>query len=431
MRVCELFAGVGGFRLGLERSGWDIAWSNQWEPGERKQWASKCYVSHFGADGHVNRDIASVRVSEVPNHDLLVAGFPCQDYSVATTKAKGIQGKKGVLWWEIYRILKARRPPFVVLENVDRLLRSPSGQRGRDFGVMLWCLSKIGYGVEWRLVNAADYGAPQRRRRLFILAARGETAIGRELASAGDWHDWLQKTGFFATVFPAVHDLVYPLVPEPPHQTLHAQLQRVSDRFSFDFQSAGVMAGGTIWTAGVKPRPEPLMSLGSILETDVEDGFFVRREDIATWRYLKGSKAEPRKASNGYRYAYSEGAIPFPDRLDQPSRTILTKEGSPSPSRFKHVVLDPQVGRYRVLTPLECERLNLFPDGWTEGLPPSRRYFCMGNALVVGLVERIGAHLMKWASHDLSAKIRRSKRQRFTTRRRVTAGKQSSLAAVR
>src|SRR5437016_5074566 len=115
MRVCELFAGVGGFRLGLEKSGWDIVWSNQWEPGERKQWASKCYVSHFGGDGHANRDIASVRVSEVPNHDLLVAGFPCQDYSVATSKAKGIQGKKGVLWWEIYRILKARRPPFVVL----------------------------------------------------------------------------------------------------------------------------------------------------------------------------------------------------------------------------------------------------------------------------------------------------------------------------
>src|SRR5438552_364694 len=125
MRVCELFAGVGGFRLALERSGWEVVWSNQWEPGEKAQWASNCYAGHFGKKGHLNADIAAVAASTIPEHDLLVGGFPCQDYSVATTKARGIHGKKGVLWWEIRRILRAKRPPFVLLENVDRLLRSP------------------------------------------------------------------------------------------------------------------------------------------------------------------------------------------------------------------------------------------------------------------------------------------------------------------
>src|SRR2546422_1577073 len=201
MRVCELFAGVGGFRLGLETNGWEIVWSNQWEPGEKAQWASRCYVSHFGSKHHDNRDVSKIRAKKIPNHDLLVGGFPCQDYSVATTNAQGIHGRKGVLWWEIYRILRDKRPRFVLLENVDRLLRSPSRQRGRDFAVMLWCLDALGYVAEWRVLNAADYGAPQKRRRLFILAARSGTALGRAIIGAKDRHDWIQKTGFFAGGF--------------------------------------------------------------------------------------------------------------------------------------------------------------------------------------------------------------------------------------
>src|SRR3989454_2996529 len=149
-RVAELFAGVGGFRLGLGRAGWEVVWSNQWEPRQKHQWASRCYVAHFGPEGHINQDIATVYEATIPNHQLLVGGFPCQDYSVATTKAQGIHGKKGVLWWEIHRILRAKRPAFVLLENVDRLLRSPGGQPGRDFGIMLWCLNDLGYVVEWR-----------------------------------------------------------------------------------------------------------------------------------------------------------------------------------------------------------------------------------------------------------------------------------------
>ena len=115
IKVVELFAGVGGFRLGLEgwngkstssnykqnfESPYEVVWSNQWEHSTKIQHASAVYENRFGMDNHSNKDIASVEVSEIPDHDLLVGGFPCQDYSVATTlkNSKGLIGKKGVLW---------------------------------------------------------------------------------------------------------------------------------------------------------------------------------------------------------------------------------------------------------------------------------------------------------------------------------------------
>jgi len=176
--VCELFAGVGGFRIGLEESdpNWNTVWANQWEPGRKSQYAYDCYVSHFGKNkNYINEDIASIDKEDIPDHNLLVGGFPCQDYSVARTGAKGMEGKKGVLWWQIRDVLETKSPKFVLLENVDRLLKSPASQRGRDFGVILACFNDLGYTVEWRVINAADYGFAQRRRRTFIFACKNDT----------------------------------------------------------------------------------------------------------------------------------------------------------------------------------------------------------------------------------------------------------------
>ena len=134
IRVVELFAGVGGFRVGLERCAPDVfrtVWANQWEPGQLKQWAYRCYAQRFGPEHRcVNEDIAAV-LHATPEHDFPVGGFPCQDFSVAKTGAAGMEGKKGALWWFINTVISARRPSFILLENVDRLLRSPSAQRGR------------------------------------------------------------------------------------------------------------------------------------------------------------------------------------------------------------------------------------------------------------------------------------------------------------
>ena len=413
-RVVELFAGVGGFRLGLEgvpsdpRRGeqWRVVWSNQWEPSTKTQHASDCYVHRFGPQGHDSRDIAAVLDEHegggqtVPEHDLLVGGFPCQDYSVARplSQADGIAGKKGVLWWEINRLLELRRPRFVLLENVDRLLKSPSTQRGRDFAVMLSCFARLGYAVQWRVVNAADYGFPQRRRRAFILAELDGGTL-----DVSDPSVVAAKSGVLARALP-VDPLDSPVVTERigPDPFVVSESFGVGRRIS-PWRNAGVLLGDVAHTFDVDPTgvERDTATLGSILlpESQVDESFYLAEHSWDQWVYLKGAKREPRiDKKTQHRYVYSEGAVEFPDPLDRPSRTVLTGEGGTSPSRFKHVV-QTQTGSYRRLTPVELERLNGFPDGWTAevrpgvAMPDGRRAFMMGNALVVGLVERIGNEL--------------------------------------
>lgn len=397
LRVAELFAGVGGFRLGLETAGHRVVWSNQWEPSTKAQHASECYVRHFGPAGHTNVDIATVDAKTIPDHDLLVGGFPCQDYSVATTKAKGIEGKKGVLWWEIERILSAKRPKYVLLENVDRLLKSPTSQRGRDFAVVLRCLSDLGYSTEWRLINAADYGFPQRRRRVFIFAALRISPWGRLMQSSGSRPSYLDQVGFFSQSFPTLRnqttlgDIAAPFAVLP-------EVQVVSDEFSKPFLKAGMNVGTKVWCRDVLPKVSKPTPLRDLLQFPAPPDYYIPREKLARWEYLKGAKAERRVAANGFEYHYTEGAIPFPDEIDAPARTLMTGEGGTSPSRFNHIIRDPTSRRLRVLTPIEAERINGFPDDWTEGMPEHWRYFCMGNALVVGLITRMGRVLSKEAT---------------------------------
>jgi DNA (cytosine-5)-methyltransferase 1 len=399
--VVELFAGVGGFRLGLEPSGSETIWANQWEPSTKTQHAAKCYRDHFGPDSINNEDINSVVKQSsdnghgpIPDHDLLVGGFPCQDYSVAKVRsqAHGIVGKKGVLWWAIHRIIETKRPQLVFLENVDRLLKSPTAQRGRDFAIILACLSDLGYLVEWRVVNAADYGFPQRRRRVFLIAHR----VDEE--PEPDWRGpiaWMADEGVLARGLPIEPPLATDV--DPPDLKLEGDLAELTETFGIGnaltpFLTAGVMWRRAVWTRPVVAEYSGAKKvLGDVLQRteDVPESFFIPKDQIERWTYLKGPKDVPRIAKNGHEYVYSEGGIAFPDPIDQPSRTILTGEGGVTPSRFKHVI-DAGNGRLRRLTPLELERLNGFPDDWTNtGMPDGRRAFMMGNALVVGLVSRV------------------------------------------
>lgn len=402
IRVVELFAGVGGFRIGLERASehYKTIWSNQWEPSTKRQDASIVYCHRFGEQGHSNEDIATVPTSDIPQCDLLVGGFPCQDYSVATTlkRSGGIEGKKGVLWWQIYRILDEmkQKPNYLLFENVDRLLKSPASQRGRDFAIILASLNDLGYTVEWRIINAADYGMPQRRKRTYIIGYKSDLAMTQQIDNP---LEWILSKGVMARAFPLSID--YKKQPTSFH--IEGDLSTVSSSFNkgkkdSPFENVGIMKDRKVTTIEAKAKYDgPILTLGDILldDKEVPAEFFIPEEELPRWEYLKGSKTEKRiNKTTGYEYNYSEGSMAFPDFLDRPSRTIITGEGGKGPSRFKHVVYTSN-GRYRRLTPLELERLNMFPDYHTKGVSDMRRAFLMGNALVTGIVERIGAVLIE------------------------------------
>jgi DNA (cytosine-5)-methyltransferase 1 len=254
LKVAELFAGVGGFRLGLEKNNnYEIVWSNQWEPSTKMQHASMVYEARFGKENHSNEDINEVvtrNVEEIPNHDLLVGGFPCQDYSVATTlnNSKGLKGKKGVLWWAIHKILedKKNKPKYLFLENVDRLLKSPASQRGRDFAVMLKSLNDLGYAVEWRVINAAEYGMPQRRRRIFFIGYHKTTDTYKRLSKSKKI-DWLLEKGTIANAFPVFQDN------KLEEFEIKGDLVEITNEFNKNgklspFQNTGLLFKGKVYT---------------------------------------------------------------------------------------------------------------------------------------------------------------------------------------
>ena len=443
--VCELFAGVGGFRCGLnniktaedygKEEKWDTVWFNQWEPSEKTtQYAHDCYVYRFGprldinGEDTTNYNIEDVDKAKIPDFNLLVGGFPCQDYSVASSLAtsKGLEGKKGVLWWSIRETLEVKNPSFVLLENVDRLLKSPAKQRGKDFGVMLACFRDEGYTVEWRVINAAEYGYQQRRRRIFIFAYKNDTKYAERILKTIRYTDELEedkkiecmenvvlKEGFFAETF-AVNKADKAKMKV---KVLPTEIGEVSDTFQCAFENSGIMKDGIIYTIKTTPTYNgKQITLGDVMETgEVEEEYFIPeeklyytnpsvthsdeteqrlpKEDRQTWQYLKGAKKLLRTSSTGHEYVFSEGAISMIDQEDKPARTMLTSEGGFS--RTTHIVKDKMTGRVRLLTATEAERIQGFPTdhtkyclvkGETVEMPLRKRRFMMGNALVVNLV---------------------------------------------
>lgn len=439
--VCELFAGVGGFRCGLnnirtaedygKEEKWDTVWFSQWEPAEKNtQYAHDCYVYRFGTrldnngDDTTNYNIEDVDKTTLPDFNLLVGGFPCQDYSVASSLAtsKGLEGKKGILWWSIRETLETKKPAFVLLENVDRLLKSPAKQRGRDFGVILACFRDEGYTVEWRVINAAEYGYQQRRRRTFIFAYKNNTKYADRILKSVGYADTLKeesmknailKGGFFAETFPVNKaESTKIKIKELP-----LEIGEVSETFQCTFENSGIMKDGIIYTMKTVPNYHgKQITLGDVMETgQVEEQYFIpeeklyytdpmvthsneteqrlSKEDRQTWQYLKGAKKLLRTSSTGHEYVFSEGAISMIDQEDKPARTMLTSEGGFS--RTTHIVKDKMTGRVRLLTATEAERIQGFPTNHTKyclvkgeivEMPLRKRRFMMGNALVVNLV---------------------------------------------
>lgn len=404
-RYIELFAGVGGFHIGLDRADKDFfkcVMANQWEPGSKDQFAANIYKKRFPDDKLINDDICKVSASDMDT-DLLVGGFCCQDYSIVCNKSKsmGIEGKKGVLWWEIIRMINEmeNKPKYLLFENVDRMLISPSKQRGRDFSLILQSLINLGYNIEWRVIDASKYGMPQKRKRVFIFGfLKGEFNVTTP-------DEWLYEDGVLAKALP-VKPQKEPGIWGLDGRELNPDLVTLSDHFNKGnivdnpFCNAGVVIDGLVYTDTVEvDYSGPYTNLGDILVKGddrkyITDEYYITDPDeIKKWEYVKGHKEFTRINKDGYEYVYSEGAMAFPDYLDRPARTLITSEVSSNPNRFTHIIKDPETGKLRRLVPLELERIQMFPDNHTEGTTDKKRGFLMGNALVCGIVERIGREL--------------------------------------
>lgn len=399
LTVAELFAGVGGFRVGfnkivkidengraVENNVWNFVWANQFEPSSKVQHAFDCYTQRFGNDNSSNEDINKVVKSDIPNHSLLVGGFPCQDYSVARSlsKEKGIEGKKGVLFWDIKDVLLAKNTPFVLLENVDRLLKSPASKRGRDFAIMLKTFCELGYDVQWRVINAADYGMPQKRKRVFIFAYKRDLNFAKKQGHNIQLNENIFNVEFKATLKgeTRVVDL-----------TKYIDTLEISNCFSDGkFLDCGIMVDGIVNHSDVIPSVEKTYTLAQILKQAKNQNldltnYIVKEETLEKWKYLKGSKRIERTSKDGHSYIYSEGTMSFPENLNEPARTILTSEGTTN--RSSHIIYDEDINQYRILTPVECELIQMFPMNWTNTMVEKKRYFMMGNALVTGIISRI------------------------------------------
>lgn len=410
LKVLELFAGVGGFRIGLEESNKELfktKWANQWEPSRKSQDAFEVYDYHFTDSENLNiniMDISDEKFAEM-DADMIVGGFPCQDYSVARGKSgeKGIEGKKGVLFWEIIRAVKQINPKFLILENVDRLLKSPASQRGRDFAIMLQQFNELNYSVEWRVINAAEYGRAQRRRRVFFFVYRNDTDFGKKVSSEykdEKFEKYIFEDGLFAKQFSIEKEIVKNRINEI---TLPSDLVEISKNYSATFYNSGIMRNGKVLTIETKPVEEKSIPLKDILLSDdkIDEKYFINDSNkLAKFKELRGAKRIERTSKDGHKYIYSEGSMSEYEDLNLPGRTMLTSEGSIN--RSTHFIY--RNNRYRTLTPIEAERLQDFPDDWTkykktdEGIvevSDRMRMFFMGNALVTKIIKRIADELQK------------------------------------
>ena len=443
VKVIELFAGVGGFRVGLEGypkkkdSDFEIVWSNQWEPNETAQWANRVYRYHFSKHKtpHSEIDIAEVNPKDIPSHDMLVGGFPCQDFSVGSLNkfSGGLEGSKGVLWYQIRRILHAnilRKQPtkYLVLENVDRLLKCPVNLKGGDFYKILMNLNRMGYAAEWKVINAGDYNMPQRRRRIFIVGYHSSTPEYKKIQESvkNYSYGWIKSDGVLASAFPSNYeDSNRPFSKIPEYYSIFKDrdqrddskltefennVQRAQDKKKLSpFKNSGLLIKNNIYTLKHTPvfieNKNPMKKFLEKDKSKILDEFIVSSDVFdAKWKPAKGAKKQTRKSADGlFTYNWSEGGMSEHDSIDKPARTIITSEGGSAASRTKHII---KYGKqYRRLLPSELDQLNMFKkdftkyglddDGVKVEISASRRAFLMGNALVVGVIDKIGRELAK------------------------------------
>ena len=360
----EMFCGVGGFRLGLERSGWNCLWAN-----DNDRYACEVYRRNFGSKELIEADIGTINARSVPDHDLLTAGFPCQSFSVAG-KRKGFEDTRGTLFHDIARVVEAKRPPLLLLENVKGLL---SAQDGYCFARILQTLDELGYWTEWQVLNSKHFGVPQNRERVFVVGHLGE-AGGREIFPITETCEDLDGTHQEERNLIAKSVLIQSQGREP-----HIETRK--DSVSHALKGKGGWEGNYVQVydpKGIAPmlhksggRGTYLRQVGNLFSSGAADG-----------RIYDASGISP--SLRGFSFGWSKPKIAIADTLCD--RWLMETQHHDKP-----------MCEYRIrrLTPTESERLQGFPDGWTEGVSSTQRYKLLGNAVTVNVIEFLGKRLLE------------------------------------
>jgi len=287
IKIADLFGGVGGFRLGIERA----INSSCVFYSEIDKFAVQTYNKNF-KENHKPTDITKIRAENIPDFDILCGGFPCQAFSIAG-KRGGFQDTRGTLFFEIARIIKAKRPKIVFLENVKGLLNH---EKGQTFSIIIQTISELGYNVQWMVLNSKFFGVPQNRERVFIIGSIRE-----------------------------------------------------------------------------EPRPEILPFRES--------------------NEINNQKQQEQTARTLTSIYHKQGQ--WEQYIMDLYNNKIHSDRSPTLTEPHHNTLRVRDGmKIRKLTPIECERLQGFPDNWTEGVSDTQRYKQMGNAVTVNVIEAIARKLI-------------------------------------
>lgn len=431
VRFVDLFSGIGGFRLGLKKAskshdtcskqlpaqGWK--WNKDKEEildghsssTSRKTWgqsakfrcvwscdnnkyANQVYAKQFGEANHHPGDIKGVDPRNIPGFDFLCAGFPCQAFSVAG-KRKGFQDTRGTLFFEICRIAEAKRPSLLLLENVKGLL---SHDGGRTFTVVLQSLDELGYWVEWQVLNSKHFGVPQNRERVFVVGHLRGTG-GREVFPLGETDSSayeaaeVEDSEFVSTVtagYGKQNMRGSYLRSTPTSTSIDANYSKGADKhrqrtmvLRWQNKQQGVVvddkAPALRASGGTDIRKKPKVAISFTNPHNPDEERKVNLGDV--------SRAVKPPYGNQQPLVFHENISRNVSILEE---AVALRSGASH--SYQGVI---ENFRIRRLTPVECERLQGFSDGWTEGLSDTQRYKCLGIAVTVNVVEFLGCEILK------------------------------------
>ena len=384
MKFGSLFSGVGGFDLGFERAGMECVWQVEFDKAcqsiLRKHWEK---VELFD-------DVRTVGKHNLKPVDVICGGFPCQDVSIAGKRA-GLAGERSGLWSEFARIIDELEPKWVVIENVPGLL---SSNRGRDFATVIRWLAERRYGVAWRILDSQYFGVAQRRRRVFIVGSFGDGSAA-EILFESDGLRWDIEKGRKAG-----QDIAATIAggSSKCHSDITSGQQDanvvVGALQARDYKGVGnqyVNEGKVITMSSGQANAEILSERRTSL-TGLHEQPIVALNDqgVSQMSVTENVSAKLRSQEHGHQPIVAntftirsgkdgggKGYLGFDDGA-------MTLGGQPQYLALESV---------RRLTPTECERLQGFPDGWTDGQADSHRYKQMGNAVTVNVAEWIGKRI--------------------------------------